>query len=230
MRPLLLLLLSLSLSLTACSTRERQVGESCRDASDCTVEAGKLAACLQEECQAVSCFSNSDCPLGSRCSVDDGAYECVEGCETSIDCPAGSNCSAELQCVSYACRSSNLDCELGEVCNPDTGQCESTSPMHCAQCEQLDWVWDDQGTLDFCDDEWLGHAGCGGIGQLCVGFGVDTGTYCALDCSGPDDCPRGYTCTDFPVNFTTDPQLGCPDNQIGGHARVCISDFGCDLP
>lgn len=221
------LLFLLSLCLTACATREREVGATCHDASDCTVEAGLLAACIERECKSVACFSSSDCTLGNWCSTEDQTYDCVEGCQSNLDCPAGENCSDDQQCVAYGCRSTALDCEVGEVCNAGSGQCEAVGGLHCAACEQTEWLWDDQGTLDFCDDEWLGHDGCGGVGQLCIGFEGVTGTFCSVGCEDALDCPRGYSCRDVPLNFDTSAQCGF---DISAEPRVCISDYLCDLP
>jgi hypothetical protein len=222
----LLLLLLLSLSVTGCSTRDRNQGESCRDASDCTVEAGELAACLDGQCQAVECLGTEDCPLGTWCPVEDDNYACIEGCQTSTDCQAGFSCSAEGQCEVYGCRNSNLDCWIGEVCNQDSGECEQGDPLHCSECVQDQWLWDDQGTLDTCDDVFQGHDGCGGVGSACLSYQTGGASHCLVPCQDQDECPRGYTCQDVDWTFNTEAICGFP---LPASARACLSNSGCTI-
>lgn len=214
------------LTLPACSTRtSSNTGESCRDASDCTVEAGELAACLNRECEAVQCLSSSDCGLGSWCDVE-GDYECVTGCQTNLDCGAGETCNEEGSCEAYGCRNTNLDCEVGEVCNEDTGACEEAGGLHCAPCEGTGWEFADQGTLDICDDEWTGHDGCGGDDTQCRPYADGGQQYCMVPCGADDSCPRGYFCQDVPISFNTELTCGFP---LEGSSRVCVSNFGCEI-
>ncbi len=223
----LFLCLLISLSLSGCAPRERgNEGETCRDPSDCTVAAGELAACVQNECKAVDCLGNADCDLGSWCDVEGGDYACVPGCQTDVDCRAGESCSEEGTCLAYGCRNTNLDCEIGEVCDPDTRECERADGLHCQFCTGAgDWEFADQGTLDPCDDEWTGHGACGGEGAQCRGFEQGGAEYCMVPCGADDACPRGYTCIDLEVVFN----LPAPSNcSIGGTSKVCISSFGCE--
>jgi hypothetical protein len=220
-------LLLLALASAGCDVRpSNSQGETCRDASDCTVEAGQLAACIRNACEAVECLSSADCALGSWCPAADGDFSCKPGCETNDDCHAGESCSAEGTCEAYGCRNTNLDCWIGEVCNQATGECEESPEPHCAVCNGVgEWEFEDQGTLDPCDDEWTGHGGCGGDGAQCGPFTDGGDQYCMVPCGADDSCPRGYTCQDVPISFNT--QLTC-GFMIEGSSRVCVSGFGCE--
>ena len=68
----------------------------------------------------------------------------------------------------------------------------------------------DAGLCDPCTAD----AQCGG-GDLCVRVGVMNDAYCLQACSGPSDCPSGYTCSASAV--------GSVD---GASARQCVPDSG----
>lgn len=60
---------------------------------------------------------------------------------------------------------------------------------------------------------------CGGSGNLCVYVAADQWNYCLQECSGPGDCPTGYSCS--PGSLTS---------VDGGTGRQCEPDSGsCEL-
>ncbi len=222
---LLLLLLSFSL-MTGCSTRQRNTGESCLDAAECTVDEGELAACVDNRCRGVECLSSSDCSLGSFCEIEDEDYECVEGCLSNLDCAAGESCSEDGQCEAYGCRSTNLDCDLGEICDPEAGECFEPPGAWCNTCEFADSDWDDQGTFSVCDDIYLGHGPCGGTGAMCLTVIENGPQTCLPKCDGPEDCPRGHVCQEVDLDLNvTNPLEPCTEVPVTG--QICIPALPC---
>ncbi len=157
----------------------------CVDGGDCT--AG--TTCIDETCQQVDCLSSTECELSQYC---DSSYECRAGCMVEEDCPSGQTCDeAALQCVDSACRTSDLDCNLGERCNVATGACI--------------------GGGDACTDCSESAAACG-TSALCVYFeGSETERYCYDYCDRDQQCPAGFSCSQFEM-------IG------GGSVGLCYAD------
>ncbi len=128
--------------------------------------------CDDGRCVARDCADSSECPIESYCSDDSGA--CTEGCQSDRDCYPYQTCDDEGACVGAGCRSTVLDCSMGEFCDPITGECFEATGAYCREC----------------DDE----NDCG-TGNMCLSIGSPTGqTYCGVDCSSGQECPRGYSC------------------------------------
>ncbi len=182
------------------------------------------------------CTVDLHCPLGQVCDV--GRSTCVDGCRTSGDCP-GSSCrcgdkacvcngktQAEIaQCGVGVCDSnfcaSETFCPFGQLCGApaDAG----TSLNQCYS----DY---DPERRPYCDNCTFGGGVqvCGRGANYCL---IDTAnpgsSYCGVDCSAGQACPRGYACQDVVVVFTrwrcTRQNPGCPPNTN----LPCTDDSGC---
>ena len=140
----------------------------CLDNGNCS----EGQACVAEVCMDVECLSSSECGLQQFCNT--AKYTCDAGCEINADCMAGETCE-EGSCEVYGCRDTQLDCFIGEVCNVSTGICEQSPGQHCEPC---------------------GGQSCG-TGAECFTFETDAVSgYCLVECSGDEECPRGYSCSD----------------------------------
>jgi len=186
-------LLGVALGTTAgCDPRGgRQAAVECEDSGDCDIDEGELIACVTGDCRDVECLESVDCALGTYCDVEDD-YSCVEGCQSSSDCLAGFSCD-DGECERDACRSTVLDCDFMEVCNVDSGECERAGGVVCARCNASTHDFDDQNTLDFCDDTFLGHPDCG-AGALCGNSDGGAQGHCMPPCETAADCPHGFQC------------------------------------
>ncbi len=157
------------------------------------------------------CTSDVHCELGQVC--DFAKSTCVEGCRTNGDC-AGASCrcgeaacactgktQAELaRCTLGVCDSNfcadETFCKFGEQCGvqPDAGtalkQCfsdfDNNRRPYCANCSFGG-----------------GTQVCGTGANYCL---IDTmhagNSFCGVDCSEGQSCPRGYGCQDVIVVFT----------------------------
>jgi len=227
MRRFLLLLSALAtlgLVIAACGRAPAaRDANSCADVSECEAEPGELAACVDGDCEIVECLTSGDCPVGSFCDSED-SYECLEGCNNDGDCLAGEQCN-DNSCQERGCQSTELDCKHGEFCNSDTGVCDPWPGNFCTPCNSVDtgeYVWDDQNTISNCDDEYLGHATCGGE-AVCLNSETGPGD-CYPPCGDGDACPYGFFCGDITIN--QDPSCaGGPTRVI---ARTCFPMLGCD--
>lgn len=126
------------------------------------------------QCIVVTCASSLDCNIEEYCSDETG--QCQAGCQNDRDCLPTHTCDPDSrQCAASGCRSTALDCDVGEFCNALTGQCVFAGPNYCHHCES---------DLD-----------CGSSNNFCIriGSGFDQ-TYCGVDCSAGQECPRGYEC------------------------------------
>ena len=221
-----LILLALGVLLVGCGRRSAPVP--CFDDGDCG-GGGEVEACVEGNCQAVDCLTSLDCAIGSWCdnerSEDGSARElvCVDGCQGDPDCLAGTDCQ-EGVCLERPCRSTQLDCGMGEVCDETTGACEPAGAAYCAPCDSTLTTVDDGGTAwDPCDDHFLGHPECGGIGSFCIGDGSGD-TFCAPDCELDVDCPQGYACAVIQSDLTA--LCGDPPGVVE-HGRGCAPVMGC---
>lgn len=151
----------------------------CNRAPECVDngQCGRGQACVANECVDVECVNSSACSLEQYCDLT--TYACKDGCELDEDCRAGEICGTQSrQCESYGCRSTELDCALGEVCTA-SGTCQRASGAHCQACY----------------DPYFG-SGCGS-NATCYAFdeaGIES--YCIVNCTSNDQCPRGYECFD----------------------------------
>ncbi len=143
----------------------------CKDECEENLHCDIDQVCQGGECVARSCASSSNCPLEQFCSDDSGA--CELGCLSDRDCYPGDLCDDDGRCVDPGCRNTVLDCEMGQFCNAITGECYDATGAYCRECE---------------------HEEDCGAGNLCLSIGGYPQTYCGVDCSGGQECPRGYTC------------------------------------
>lgn len=152
-------------SLVGCDRTECETSENCPDGKACSVDG---------QCIDVACTSSLDCNIGEYCSAESGS--CTAGCLNDRDCLPSLSCDTEAkQCVEKGCRSTALDCDFGEFCNTLTGQCTDAGSYYCKPCES---------DLD-----------CGSSNNFCLRLnsGLDQ-TYCGVDCSSGQECPRGFEC------------------------------------
>jgi hypothetical protein len=159
------LLLCSVLILLGCTQKECETSENCPNGEVCNTEG---------QCIVVACTSSLDCNMEEFCSADTG--QCTTGCQNDRDCLPTDVCDPESsRCVATGCRATALDCDVGEFCNALTGQCVNAGGNYCKGCES---------DLD-----------CGSANNFCIriGSGFDQ-TYCGVDCSGGQECPRGYEC------------------------------------
>lgn len=161
---LMLLLTVLSLGLSGCPKPDCAAPEDCPSGYVCT-DTGS--------CQIISCNSSLDCPIESWCNAATG--QCEVGCLNDRDCLPTHQCNQDsLTCYEPGCRSTDLDCDIGQFCNPVSGQCVDAGGFYCNECET--------------------SADCGSSNNWCIRMGGSSQTYCGVDCSGGQECPRGYTC------------------------------------
>lgn len=160
--------LLLLLCLTGCVEKDCETSDNCPDGTVCS-ESGF--------CSQVSCNSSVECPIESWCNSDVG--QCESGCLNDRDCLPTHTCDAEARtCTEPGCRSTQLDCNVGEFCNTLSGQCFSTGGApYCRSCE----------TKFDC------NSGTDGP-NWCLRMGGSSQTYCGVDCSAGQECPRGYSC------------------------------------
>lgn len=123
------------------------------------------------DCIARACAASTSCPMQQFCNDDTGV--CETGCTSDRDCYPGDQCHEDGHCVDPGCRSTALDCQMGQFCNPLTGECFDATGAYCKECD--------------------GDEECG-AGNICLLIGGYPQTYCGVDCSGGQECPRGYTC------------------------------------
>jgi hypothetical protein len=124
-------------------------------------------------CQVISCNSSLDCPIESWCAAETG--QCQAGCLNDRDCLPTQACDQDsLSCYVPGCRSTALDCDIGEFCNTVSGQCVQAGGFYCSECET---------SFD-----------CGSENNWCIRMGTSQ-TYCGVDCSAGQECPRGYFCS-----------------------------------
>lgn len=186
----------------------------CQDRAGCEKNSDCLDPSLFCDTTSGTCLSfgrctvDLHCPLGEVC--DTRVNSCVAGCRTNGDCNGTScrcgdgscSCSATTQAGLQACAigvcdpffcADNTFCRFGETCRaePDAGVSRS-------QCFN-DF---DQDVRPYCANCTIG-AGiptCGERPNYCL---VDTArpgnSFCGVDCSGGEACPRGYSCADVIV-------------------------------
>lgn len=125
-------------------------------------------------CQIIACSSSLDCPIESWCNASNG--QCETGCLNDRDCLPTHLCDQEeLTCYEPGCRSTDLDCDLGQFCNAVTGQCVDAGDLYCKPCSS--------------------SQDCVSDNNICVRMPGTGQTFCAVDCSGGAECPRGYFCS-----------------------------------
>ncbi len=125
-------------------------------------------------CQIIACTSSLDCPIESWCNASNG--QCETGCLNDRDCLPTHQCDQEeLTCYEPGCRSTDLDCDLGQFCHAVTGQCVDAGDLYCKECSN--------------------SQDCVSGNNICVRMPGTSQTYCAVDCSGGAECPRGYFCS-----------------------------------
>ena len=163
-----LALLGLALvSVAGCVAKECETSANCEDGTVCT-ESGF--------CVEVSCISSVECPIESWCNSDTGT--CQQGCLNDRDCLPTNVCNEDdRQCAAPGCRTTQLDCQVGQFCNSLSGQCYEAGGYYCQQCESK---FDCNGGVD--GPNW------------CLRMGGSTQTYCGVDCSAGQQCPRAYSC------------------------------------
>jgi len=129
------------------------------------------------QCITQSCTSSNDCEVESYCNLE--AAQCTAGCLNDRDCLPTHVCDQDAKrCITPGCRSTELDCNVGEFCNALTGECYDAGGMYCAECESREDC--NGGNPD--GPNW------------CLRMGGNSQTYCGVDCSQGQPCPRGYDC------------------------------------
>ena len=124
-------------------------------------------------CVTQSCATSAQCEMENYCNKG----SCVSGCESDQDCYPGDVCDPETQsCASGFCTDTHIDCDFKEFCNAVTGECVEGSGIYCKECEV--------------------NADCGGNGNVCMHWGLER-DFCGVTCEQDDDCPSGFTCTDW---------------------------------
>jgi len=124
-------------------------------------------------CQVIACNSSLDCPIEAWCNASNG--QCEQGCLNDRDCLPTHLCDQEEKtCYEPGCRNTDLDCDLGQFCNEVSGQCVDPGDLYCKECSS--------------------SQDCVSDNNICVIMPGSSSTYCAVDCSGGQECPRGYSC------------------------------------
>jgi hypothetical protein len=213
----------------------------CQDRSGCTRSSDCLGSGLFCDTTTGTCLSEGRCSTDLHCRIgqvcDMGRGLCREGCRTAGDCngtacacdggPCG--CSATTAAELAACPIGVCDpsfceserfCRFGEKCEvrPDAGeeraQCFSDfDPVRRPYCSTCTWGG--------------GTEVCGRGANYCL---VDTrnpgNSYCGVDCSAGQTCPRGYGCKDVIVVQSV---WGCSADRPSCQRTniACQSDSGC---
>lgn len=148
----------------ACDAPECEVSANCPQGEVCNAEG---------RCETQDCSSSLDCQIEEYCNAESG--NCESGCSNDRDCLPTHVCDAETNtCVEPGCRNTQLDCQVGEFCNNLTGDCYDAGGFYCQSCESTE--------------------DCGSANNVCLRMGGSQQTYCGVDCSGGQECPRGYEC------------------------------------
>lgn len=223
--------------------------EDCRDSSlFCDTSSG---TCLS----IGRCTLDLHCPLGQVC--DTARTTCVEGCRTAGDCPTTASglaiscrcdneacgCTGTSQgelascqigvCDQYFCENENF-CAFGEKCGtPDAGSAPAPVDGGMAEVDPAACYSDyDPERKPYCDNCNLGTgiSACGRGKNYClVDPNIQGNSFCGVDCSAGQTCPRGYECSDVVVIYSnqqctrTNPTCA-PDTQL-----PCAEDTDCSL-
>jgi hypothetical protein len=167
-RHLALLLIALAgllvFGATACDQPQCEISSHCPEGQVCNSDG---------QCNAQACSSSLECNIEEFCDFESG--NCTAGCQNDRDCLPTSSCNTETRtCFEPGCRNTQLDCEFGTFCNNLTGECYDAGGAYCRQCES--------------------SADCGSANNVCLRLGGSNQTFCGVDCSGGQECPRGYSC------------------------------------
>ena len=124
-------------------------------------------------CQIMACRSSTSCAIGEYCDPEIG--QCTAGCLNDRDCLPTLACDSEQRrCIEPGCRSTTLDCSFGQFCNVLSGDCYDAGGYFCEPC--------------------VSPGDCGTASNLCLRLGPYGNTFCGVDCSAGQECPRGYEC------------------------------------
>ena len=168
--------------------------------------------CVDDRCHKNACFSSSDCVLGRYCSDDN---LCVQGCAESTDCISGYECDKDAAtCEPYGCRSALLDCEYGEFCDTGARECYEDDFGHCGTCYQEDYFEDMQQLHSYGNVFGDRHCVAGPEGEY---YELKL---CDLGSELPDQCPRGFSCSNQYY-------LGWPDGASGCQGGQCPAGQEC---
>lgn len=215
----------------------------CQDRAGCEKNSDCLDPSLFCDTTSGTCLSYGRCTIDLHCKLgevcDTSKNTCVEGCRTNGDCNGTScrcgetacTCTATTQAGLQGCSIGTCDpffcadetfCRFGETCRaePDAGvtrsQCfndyEPNDRPYCANC----LVGPNIET-------------CGNRPNYCLVDTQNGGSFCGVDCSNGESCPRGYSCADvIVVGGGLLPQCSrsnpaCPINQ----ALPCATDAEC---
>ncbi len=202
-----------------CSSADKAVP--CSKNSEC--EVGQV--CLEEECKTVECISSAECDIGKHCTADytctagceedtdclagetcnDGTCEAYGCRNTQLDCGYGEFCDPTTgQCYpddSGAC----------SVCDPSTdpnclgmtqlGPCSSSGACPANQACYIT-EYDDSFTCSN-DSQCAADENCYNLGTISDPVGpyctktacFEGATFPACDPSVPNECARGFQCT-----------------------------------
>jgi hypothetical protein len=183
------------------------------------------------------CTTDLQCPLGKICDFNHS--QCVDGCRSNGDCPgdacrcadAPCNCTGQTPAELMACAagvcdpffcSDNTFCQFGQKCGIPPGGADAGITRN--ECYN-DFDIDNRPYCARCANGG-GIATCGFGANFCI---IDTrtnSTYCGVDCSHGEQCPRGYGCRDIRVVYTRwecGPGIACP----GDTSLSCATDMDC---
>jgi len=155
---------ALILGAGACDQAECETSANCPQGEVCNADG---------RCEIQTCGSSLDCNIEEFCDFESG--NCTSGCLNDRDCLPTHACETESRTsVRPGCRNTQLDCNMGEFCNNLTGECYDAGGFYCSTCESSE--------------------DCGSANNVCLRMGGSNQTYCGVDCSGGQECPRGYEC------------------------------------
>lgn len=225
----------------ACAPSQRcNVAGFCQDRAGCQTSLDCGAPSLVCDVASGQCLARGRCTTDLHCAqgevCDLSQSRCIPGCRGHADCPGTSCRCGDAACACDGgtpteralCQVGVCDgafcaddafCRFGEVCaaRPDAGvpwaQCrddfDAELRPYCAQCAFG-----------------AGVETCGVGPNFCL---IDTRlatTYCGVDCSQGQACPRGYACRDIRVVYT---QWDCSATRPcpGNPSQPCSADADC---
>jgi hypothetical protein len=200
-------------------------------AADYAPAMAALGAHVIERCVEGECIANTNCEPGDMCNATTSS--CVEGVQCLRDghCDVGAICegaSCEAGCRDDADCALDLGC-IGASLGGGVGVCgvACTDASLCAfgeLCVAGECVVDPRGVCEPCSASCEAPDSC----RIDVtGF-----SFCAIDCFGGQECPRGFSCQDIVIVPPSAPFCTLPETCESGAcsrntATSCVVDEDC---
>lgn len=182
------------------------------------------------------CTRDEQCALGTLCNRQLGS--CQPGCHSFGDCALGNACLCKLadggptECSCPLEGEARTACEVGRCTNeacPNTDACPYGQVCRQAEGAALKTCQSpyDPDEAPYCDACTYGPGGqvCGSGGpNFCLADVGNFSSFCGVDCSDGNQCPKGYNCSDVVVvrSIGCGNDRDCPINSVS-----CRGDSDC---